>query len=473
MKQGLLKRLLLTISGVLLITFAIGQIAGFFIIKEWFLKEQLKQLTPVMENITEEIKINNGTISIKNEGKLIVKAYDLNKNEIKIEDGNKKKNMYFSDEEIKEDLLPYIKAVLNGNRVETIESMTHITGKSIVIGLPIVNNGNIVGAVFTVKLASDFSVVLNGFYFVFFCVSLFSTIIIIGMIYYFTRKLIKPLIEMVKVSNSMASGNFSVRAKSDGYGEFKVLSNSLNNLAQRLFENDKSARLLEQTRRDYIANVSHELRTPISSIRAISETLCDDIQLNEDKKKKYYLIILRESKRLQKLINDMLELSRLQSGEMAISKDMVNGKRLIREVREYFEVFSEDTDTEFILTKNALNIPDFYSNENRVLQVLFVLIDNGFKFTRKDGYVKLDASWDDEIIKLTVENNGEPIANDDIEFIFERFYKGDKSHNANGSGLGLSLAKEIMRNLGEDIYVNTNAKEVTRFEFTLHKYKSK
>ncbi|NFF82778.1 HAMP domain-containing histidine kinase [Clostridium botulinum] len=471
MKQSLLKRLILIISLILFISFVIGQIFGFFIIKEWFLKEQLRQLVPVMENISHETRINNGTIIIKNEGKLIIKAYNLNNDEIPINDNNIKKYIYFSDEEIKEDLLPYIDIVLKGEKVATIESLNHIKGRSIIIGIPIIDEGNIVGTIFAVKLASDFSVVLNGFYFVFFITSFISTIIIIALIYYFTRKLIKPLIEMVDVSNSMASGNFSARAKCDGYGEIKILSNSLNNLALRLFENDKSARLLEQTRRDYIANVSHELRTPISSIRAISETLCDDIKLDEDKKKKYYLIVLRESKRLQKLINDMLELSRLQSGEMAILKEVVSGRKIMSEIEEYFEVFSEDMDEEFIITEKALNIPNFYSNENRIRQVLFILIDNGFKFTKQYGYVKLDALWDEEMIKISVENNGNQIEKEDVEFIFERFYKGDKSHNKPGSGLGLSLAKEIMRNLDEEIYVAKNEEGVTRFEFTVHRNK--
>ncbi|HBJ1651976.1 MULTISPECIES: HAMP domain-containing sensor histidine kinase [Clostridium] len=471
MKQSLLKRLILIISLILFISFVIGQIFGFFIIKEWFLKEQLKQLVPVMENISHETRINNGTIIIKNEGKLIIKAYNLNNDEIPINDNNIKKYIYFSDEEIKEDLLPYINIVLKGEKVATIESLNHIKGRSIIIGIPIIDEGNIVGTIFAVKLASDFSVVLNGFYFVFFITSFISTIIIIALIYYFTRKLIKPLIEMVDVSNSMASGNFSARAKCDGYGEIKILSNSLNNLALRLFENDKSARLLEQTRRDYIANVSHELRTPISSIRAISETLCDDIKLDEDKKKKYYLIVLRESKRLQKLINDMLELSRLQSGEMAILKEVVSGRKIMSEIEEYFEVFSEDMDKEFIITEKALNIPNFYSNENRIRQVLFILIDNGFKFTKQYGYVKLDALWDEEMIKISVENNGNQIEKEDVEFIFERFYKGDKSHNKPGSGLGLSLAKEIMCNLDEEIYVAKNEEGVTRFEFTVHRNK--
>ena len=469
MKESLLRRLIFIISSVLFAGFLIGQISGFFLIKNCFLNEQLKQLTPMMENLADEIKINNDVIKIKNSEKLILKAYDLENNEISINDNNMKKYMYFSDEEIKEDLLPYINEVLNGQKVETIESFKHITGKSIVIGNPIKDNGKIFGAIFAIKLASDFDVVLNGFYMVFFCASFVSTVIIIGFIYYFTRKLIKPLIEMVEVSNSMAGGNFNARAKENGFGEIKVLSNSLNNLATRLFENDKIAKRLEQTRRDYIANVSHELRTPISSIRAISETLCDEIEIEEEKKKRYYLIILRETKRLQKLINDMLELSRLQSGEMAISKEFVNGKKVMSEINEYFEVFSEDVESEFIITENALNIPDFYSNESRIMQILFILIDNAFKFTKEEGYVKVDASWDYEVIKISVENNGKPIDNEDIEFIFERFYKGDKSHNERGSGLGLSLAKEIMRNLGEDIYVDKTTDDFTRFEFTLHR----
>ncbi|HCW54796.1 MAG TPA: sensor histidine kinase, partial [Clostridium sp.] len=126
-------------------------------------------------------------------------------------------------------------------------------------------------------------------------------------------------------------------------------------------------------------------------------------------------------------------------------------------------------DIKFIITEKALSIPDFYSNKDRIMQILFILIDNAFKFTKKDGYVKVDASWNKKIIKVSVENNGKPIAEEDVAFIFDRFYKGDKSHNEKGSGLGLSLAREIMRNLGEDIYVDEVTSEFTRFEFTLHR----
>ena len=141
----------------------------------------------------------------------------------------------------------------------------------------------------------------------------------------------------------------------------------------------------------------------------------------------------------------------------------------INEITEYFEIFSEDLNIKFIVTENVLNIPDFFSNENRISQVLFILLDNAFKFTLEDGHVKLDAFWDEEIIRISVENTGEGISNEDIQFVFERFYKSDKSHNGNGSGLGLSIAKEIIRNLGEEIYVSSEPRKKTKFEFTIHR----
>lgn len=470
MKESLLRKLLITIFLILLGTFITGQIAGYFIIKNWFLQEELMEIMPQMEEVSEGIKIKNGIISLRNTQHFIIKAYDVYNNEIPIMHENiKESEKHFNDEEIKNALLPYMSQALEGKTVKTIANLDIIKGKSIVIGFPIKDDGQVLGTVFTLKPASDFDVAINGFYFVFFMASLISIIIILILIYYFTRKLIKPLTEMVQVSNSMAAGNFKVRAEENGYGEIRNLSISLNNLAKRLFENDKSAKLLEQTRRDYVANVSHELRTPISSIRAIAETLNDNLELKEDKRQKYYLIVLKESKRLQKLINDMFELSRLQSGEMAISKTMVDGERLISEIGEYFEIFAEDLSIKFILTENILNIPDFYSNEGRISQILFILIDNAFKFASDNGYVKLDVVWDEEVIRIGVENTGDGIPIEDIQFIFERFYKGDKSHNQKGFGLGLSIAKEIIRNLGEEIYVNSEVGKKTRFEFTLHR----
>lgn len=224
MKQSLLKKLLITILLILLGTLITGQIAGFFIIRNWFINEKLKELTPQMQQVADEIKIKNGSIIVNDKKDFIIKAYDLYNNEIPIALSDIKENeKLFSDEEIKSDLLPYMNKTLAGNMITGMVNLKNVKGKSILIGFPIKDNGNIIGTVFTLKLASDFDMILNGFYLVFFISTLIATIIILVLIYYFTRKLIEPLTEMVEVSNSMAAGNFEARANENSYGEIKKI----------------------------------------------------------------------------------------------------------------------------------------------------------------------------------------------------------------------------------------------------------
>ncbi|HCW54473.1 MAG TPA: sensor histidine kinase, partial [Clostridium sp.] len=200
MKQSLLKRFVLIISLVLFIGFFVGQVLGFFIIKKWFLMGSIKEFTPIMENIVDEIKINNDKIDINNTGYVILKAYDLQKNEIII-NNNTREHELFSDKEIKKDLLPCISWVLKGKTVEKIKSLEHIPGKSIIIGMPIKDNERIVGAIFALKPASDFDVIIKGFYIILFFVSFVSASIIVGLIYFFLRKYIKTLVEIAEVSD--------------------------------------------------------------------------------------------------------------------------------------------------------------------------------------------------------------------------------------------------------------------------------
>lgn len=181
MKQSLLRKLLITILLILLGTFITGQIAGFFIIRNCFLNEELKEITPQMQEVAEEIK---------------------------------------------SDLLPYMDKALTGNMVSNIVNLKNIKGKSIIIGFPINDKGKVIGSIFTIEPSSDFDVIINTFYLVFFIASVISTSIILILIYYFTRKRIKSLAEMVEISNSMAAGDFRVRAKENGYGEIKKLSNN-------------------------------------------------------------------------------------------------------------------------------------------------------------------------------------------------------------------------------------------------------
>lgn len=222
---------------------------------------------------------------------------------------------------------------------------------------------------------------------------------------------------------------------------------------------------LEQTRRDYVANVSHELRTPISSIRSLADALNDGLVKKEEDKTRYYGYILRESMRLSRLIDDLLELSRLQSGGVALTKYPFDLTELLHELAERFAVIAGDSGLSF-----ALEMPEeemiVNSNEDRVEQVLVALLDNAVKYAADEGSIILSAQREEDHLLISVCNTGQ-IDEAHIAHLFERFYKADQSHSGSGTGLGLSIANEIMTLLGERIWAE-NCDGGACFRFTLH-----
>ncbi|MBZ4663036.1 MAG: hypothetical protein JG776_718 [Caloramator sp.] len=224
---------------------------------------------------------------------------------------------------------------------------------------------------------------------------------------------------------------------------------------------------LEKTRREYVANISHELRTPIASLRAMSETLLDGMINDEQEKQRYYQIMLIESIRLQRLINDMLELSKLRSGNAYLEKSTVDISKLINLVYQKFDGIADDLGIELKLKNHIKNLPLTYTNAERIEQVLIILLDNAFKFTQEGGVVTISSNIDNEKVIISVEDTGEGIKKEDIPYIFERFYKADKSRITQGTGLGLAIAKQIIEALDEKIWVESTIGKGTKFSFTI------
>lgn len=225
---------------------------------------------------------------------------------------------------------------------------------------------------------------------------------------------------------------------------------------------------LEQTRRDYVANVSHELRTPIASIRSLAEALNDNLVKTEDDKARYYGYMLRESMRLSRLINDLLELSRLQSLETAFEKHRVDTRELLYDIASRFSDISTESGLEFVLDIPE-DCPDSFTNADRLEQILVALLDNAVKYSDDEGTIKLAAEIAGDKLNISVYNSGS-IKEPDIEHLFDRFYKVDKAHSGGGTGLGLSIVKEIITRLDESIWATSKAGVVV-FTFTLQVYK--
>lgn len=287
-------------------------------------------------------------------------------------------------------------------------------------------------------------------------------------------KLREPLTEVMKTKTSKSlslqqrSRNISVQidclfdSKGRAYG------------AVALFRDTTEADQLEQTRRDYVSNVSHELRTPLTAVRGLVEPLADGMVKNEDDQQRYYGIILRETMRLSRLIDDMMTLSRLQAGTVEVSPEVVDPHELMESIKYKYHYAMEDKGIRFILPEPEEKLPLLYINEDRIEQILVILLDNAMKFTEAGGSIKVELmpyGRDPSRWQIAVSDEGSGIADEDQDFIFDRFYKVNKSRGrSEGTGLGLSIAKELCEQMNEKIWVRSKLNEGSSFHFTVKLY---
>ncbi len=204
------------------------------------------------------------------------------------------------------------------------------------------------------------------------------------------------------------------------------------------------AQKLEQIRREYIGNVSHELRTPLTGIRGMTEPLLDGLMETEEEKQECYRIIYQETIRLEKLIGDMLDLSRLQSGHLRLELEPIEAEAMLRAAARRIEKRAREADVELRIEAGPELL--VMGEEGRILQVLIILLDNALAFTPSGGEVTLSSRAAGEgRVLLIVSDTGPGIDKVDMPYIWERFYKADRSRmGTSGTGLGLTIAKLVV-----------------------------
>ena len=249
-----------------------------------------------------------------------------------------------------------------------------------------------------------------------------------------------------------------------------VLDEGRNEGAVFVFHDISELRRLEKVRKDFVANVSHELRTPVSSIKGYSETLLEGAMEDKENSRDFLKIILSDANRLAVLINDLLELSRIESGKMMLDltpcridtvlKPVINGMKKQAENKSV-RIINEVPDT----------LPAVLADEDKIAQILLNLIDNAIKYNRPGGSVRISAEEEKESVKITVSDTGIGIPEEDLGRIFERFYRVDKarSRDMGGTGLGLSIVKHIVQTHGGRIAVDSEPGKGSSFSFFLPK----
>lgn len=233
-----------------------------------------------------------------------------------------------------------------------------------------------------------------------------------------------------------------------------------------VFQDRTELRRLEKVRRDFVANISHELRTPLTTLKLLCETLSDGGLDDTAVLAEYLSRIGVEVDRLAQMVEELGELSRIESGQARLERTPVRVSDLVARAIERLSAQAVRSELRLELDV-AEDLPEPLGDERRLEQVLVNLLHNAIKFTAVGGAVSVRAEQSGDEILLTVEDNGIGIPEEDLDRIFERFYKTDKSRSSSGTGLGLAIARHVVDLHGGRIWVQSIEGRGSRFTFTL------
>ncbi len=329
----------------------------------------------------------------------------------------------------------------------------------LVVATPIKSGANTIGIVFASKavvstISSYVSSVAKTVILSAGIVLLASAVIAYGMVYRIT----KPLRQMSYATKRYADGDFSFKVTVSGDDELADLAKAFNKMASSLS-------VLESSRRSFVANVSHELKTPMTTIGGFIDGILDGT-IPPEKEEHYLRVVSDEVKRLSRLVTGMLNMSKLEAGEMQINATEFDMSQLLIKTLLNFETKINLKSIE-ILGLDTIESVIVKADEDMFMQVIYNLIDNAIKFTPDKGYISFKVFADEKKAYVSIRNSGEGISKEELEKVFERFYKIDKSrsYDVKGAGLGLYIVQSIIRLHGGEIKATSEEDSFADFSF--------
>lgn len=290
---------------------------------------------------------------------------------------------------------------------------------------------------------------------------LMGAIILASLLSFFlSQSFSKPLILINEAAQEIAKGNYNTTINLKSSEEIKTLGETINNLSKQLSR-------VEKIRRDFIANVSHEIRTPLSYLQGYTEIMLDGLAESKEDEQRYLSIIMEESIRLRKMVDEILQLSQLEEGYIKLNINSFSMDSLVKRTIE--KVYPIATKRNISIKFN--NISDdlllCIGDENKIKQVVINLLHNAIKHSYNYGNMLVNSYKQNDRIYVCIRDFGEGIPQEDLPFIFDRFYTINKSKSEESSGLGLAIVKNIIASHESEITVNSVVGEGTEFCFWL------
>ncbi len=323
---------------------------------------------------------------------------------------------------------------------------------------------DILGSLFVCTSSLEMSDLLEVMIKTVFMSSLWIMLAAMIAVYFMTERIVNPLREMSRAAKSFAEGDFSARVPVHGHDEVAQLAEGFNNMAASLESSEK-------LRNTFMANVSHDLRTPMTTIAGFIDGIIDGVIPPE--KHEYYLgVIATEVRRLSRLVAQLLDISRMQAGDRKFNMQPFDVCEMGRQILFSFE---QKIDKKRLEVEFDCEFDNMYVNADHdaIYQILYNICDNAVKFSGEGGTLRLSVHEKAETGKIFIEvyNEGQGIPAEDLPYVFERFYKSDKSRGIDktGVGLGLYIAKTIIEAHHERIWVDSEYGRYCKFGFTLQK----
>jgi len=354
--------------------------------------------------------------------------------------------------------------LLNGKNYSEIGNLDgKLSTQNNTVAVPItLDNGVIVGAVFVTSSNGGILLLVYDIIRIFLICAIIVLLLSFVVIYFVTASIVKPVRQMSVAVKGFAGGDFSKRVPVHGMDEIAQLAVAFNNMATSL-------ETLEEMRRSFVANVSHELRTPMTSISGFIDGILDGT-IPPEKNEHYLKIVSDEIKRLSRIVRSLLDIAKIESGVIKVNAsnfDVVNMLNIIiigfekRIEEKGLDIRINDTGGQLMVNAD----PDLYH------QILFNLIDNAIKFADNNGDIEINFASINQKVFVGIKNSGIGIPSQDLPYVFDRFYKTDKSRSKDkkGLGLGLYIVKSILNLQGEDIVVKSEEGKYCEFVLTLKK----
>ena len=335
------------------------------------------------------------------------------------------------------------------------------------VGVPIRDYiGNVSGAVMIASIPQDQMIVRDSQKYI--LISSVSALLIAFVVsLLLARQFSQPISRMRKVALKLSEWDYEVKTNVTQGGEIGDLATSIDILSDKLKENEEVRNNMEQMRRDFFANVSHELRTPITVMRGYTEMLVDGVVSKEEKKNQYYQRMLKECTSMERLVGDLLILSKMQNPDFRIEKEPVNLVQVFQDIIRGIQVVASQKNIRISFTYNKECIL-LMGDYDRLRQMFLIILDNAIKFSNEDSLIEIDVQVHNNIT-VAIADHGVGIAQEELPHIFEKFYKSKLRQNAQGSGLGLVIAKQIAIKHDGEILVESEVGKGTIFQFIFDK----